>query len=193
MEAEIIAQAGRYGAVTIATNMAGRGTDILLGGNAEFLAWAKLKDSYTSRLDVPADVWSRTVETIEAQENIHEQRKIVAQAGGLHVIGTERHEAARVDRQLVGRAARQGDPGSCQFYLSLEDEILEGLGQDRQADLAAIGRKGGSRSWDSYQPLFLKAQRKLEKRHYRQRVDLMIYERQRQEILKDIGADPYVD
>ena len=77
--------------------------------------------------------------------------------------------------------------------MSLEDELLEGLGQDRQAELAAIGEKGGSKNWDSYLPEFYKAQRRLEKRHYRQRVDLMIYERQRQEILKDLGADPYVD
>lgn len=192
-EAEIIAQAGRWGAVTIATNMAGRGTDILLGGNAEFLAWARLKDSYPTRLDVPADIWNRTVETIEATEKIHEERKLVARAGGLHVIGTERHEARRVDRQLVGRSARQGDPGSCQFFLSLEDELLEGLGQERQAELAEIGRRGGEQSWDGYLQYFHTAQRRLENRHYRQRVDLMIYERQRQEILKDLGADPYVD
>lgn len=193
MESEIIAQAGRWGAVTIATNMAGRGTDILLGGNAEFLAWARLKDQYPTRLDVPPETWKRTVEEVETQEKIHEERKMVGRAGGLHVIGTERHEARRVDRQLAGRAARQGDPGSCQFFLSLEDELLEGLGADRQAQLADVGQRGGSGSWEGYLPLFLKAQRRLERRHYRQRVDLMIYEKNRQEILKDLGADPYVD
>jgi len=192
-EAEIIAQAGRWGTVTIATNMAGRGTDILLGGNAEFLAWAKLKDQYPTRLDVPLDVWRRTVEEVEKAENIREERKRVAAAGGLHVIATERHEARRVDRQFIGRAARQGDPGSCQFYLCMEDELLEGLGLDYQAYLEALGKKGGAESWDSYQPLFIKAQRKVERRHYRQRVDLMMYQRQRQEVLKEIGADPYVD
>jgi preprotein translocase subunit SecA len=192
-EAEIIAQAGRWASVTIATNMAGRGTDILLGGNAEFLAWAKLKDQYPTRLDVPPDLWKRTVEEVETQEKIHEERKLVARAGGLHVIGTERHEARRVDRQLIGRSARQGDPGSCQFFLSLDDELLEGLGADRQTQLAEIGKKGSSGPWEGYVPLFLKAQRRLERRHYRQRVDLMIYEKQRQEILKDLGADPYVD
>ena len=114
-------------------------------------------------------------------------------AGGLHVLGTERHEAARIDRQLIGRAARQGDPGSCQFFLSLEDELLEGLGPEKQESLKQLGQKGGDRDWDSYAPLFLRAQKRVERRHYRQRLDLMNYERQRQEILKDLGADPYVD
>jgi preprotein translocase subunit SecA len=149
-EAKVVEQAGQPGRVTIATNMAGRGTDIKLGLG-------------------------------------------VAEAGGLHVLGTERHEAARIDRQLAGRSGRQGDPGSSQFFLSLEDELLEGLGQDWQADLRERGQAGGRRNWDKFGPLFLKAQRRVERRHYRQRVDLMIYEKQRQEILKDLGADPYVD
>jgi preprotein translocase subunit SecA len=117
----------------------------------------------------------------------------VAEAGGLHVLGTERHEARRIDRQLTGRSGRQGDPGSSQFYLSLEDELLEGLGPRRQDALKDRGQRGGSGSWDGYQPVFLKAQRRVERRHYLQRVDLMLYEKQRQEILKDLGADPYVD
>ncbi len=192
-EAEIVAQAGRWGAVTIATNMAGRGTDILLGGNAEFLAWAQLKDQYPSRLEVPLDVWRRTVNEIEVREKMEEERAAVVKAGGLHVIGTERHEARRIDRQLIGRAARQGDPGSCQFFLALDDELLEGLSLDRQADLIEIGRKGGPGPWEKYLPLFFKAQRRQERMHYRQRVDLMIYHRQRHEILKELAADPYVD
>src|SRR5207249_5576728 len=106
----------------------------------------------------------------------------VLAAGGLHVLGTERHEALRIDRQLVGRAGRQGDPGSCQFFLSLEDELLEGLGPERQEELKEEGQRGGNVDWQSYQPLFLKAQRRTEKRHYRQRVDLLVYEKQRQEI-----------
>src|SRR5947209_9062664 len=117
----------------------------------------------------------------------------VIQAGGLHVLGTERHDARRIDRQLAGRSGRQGDPGSCQFFLALDDELLEGLGPSKQESLKRRGQRGGSGSWDGYQPLFLKAQRRVERRHYKQRVDLMLYERQRQEILKDLGADPYVD
>ena len=113
--------------------------------------------------------------------------------GGLHVLGTERHEARRIDRQLAGRAARQGDPGSCQFFLSLEDELLEGLGPSREAKLQALGRAGKKTNWHTYQPWFLKAQRRVERRHRKQRVDLMIHEKQRLETLKDIGADPYVD
>jgi preprotein translocase subunit SecA len=192
-EAEIVAQAGRYGAVTIATNMAGRGTDIILGGNPDPLAWARLKDQYPTRRDVPADVWRRTVAEIETQENMHDESPKVVQAGGLHVLGTERHEAARIDRQLIGRAARQGDPGSCQFFLALDDELLEGLGPHRQAALIEKGKAGGSGSWEGYLPEFFRAQRRVERRHYRQRLDLMVYEKNRQEILKDLGADPYVD
>jgi preprotein translocase subunit SecA len=192
-EAEIVAQAGRSGAVTIATNMAGRGTDILLGGNAESIAWTQLKTQFKHRHHVPPEMMRQMIDSIEAETNTHANHVQVIEAGGLHVIGTERHEAARIDRQLIGRAARQGDPGSCQFFLSLEDEILEGLGQDRQDKIKAIGQAGGNRNWDSYAPIFLTAQRKVEKRHYRQRLDLMHYERNRQEIMKDLGADPYVD
>jgi preprotein translocase subunit SecA len=192
-EAEIVAQAGRYGAVTIATNMAGRGTDIILGGNPEPLAWARLKDQYPTRRDVPPDVWRRTVAEIETQENMNDESHKVVQAGGLHVLGTERHDATRIDRQLIGRAARQGDPGSCQFFLSLDDELLEGLGPHRQAALIEKGKAGGSGSWEGYLPDFFRAQRRVERRHYRQRLDLMVYEKNRQEILKDLGADPYVD
>ncbi len=194
-EADIVAQAGRPGTVTIATNMAGRGTDILLGGNAETIAWARLRDlqQFASKRNVPDDIMRQMVEQVEHEEHISELSKAVVNAGGLHVLGTERHEAARIDRQLIGRAARQGDPGSCQFFLSLEDELLEGLGPDNQDALKELGKQGGNRNWNSYAPDFIRAQRRVEKRHYRQRVDLMHYERQRQEILKDLGADPYVD
>ncbi len=192
-ESDIVAQAGRAGRVTIATNMAGRGTDILLGGNAETIAWTMLKGKYVSRKDVPNDEWRQLVEEIEHQENTKDEGRKVATAGGLHVLGTERHEAARIDRQLAGRAARQGDPGSSQFYLSLEDELLEGLGPDRQFALAETGQRGGNRNWQGYMPRFRTAQVKLEARHFRQRVDLMMYEKNRQEILRDLGADPYVD
>jgi preprotein translocase subunit SecA len=192
-EADIVAQAGRSGTVTIATNMAGRGTDILLGGNPETIAWALLKEKYGQRDKVEPEAWNRTVEDVEARENILEDRSQVVKSGGLHVLSTERNEALRIDRQLVGRAARQGDPGSCQFFLSLEDELLEGLGPDKQEKLQKVGRKGGSGSWAGFTRFFKNAQIRLEKRHYRQRLDLMMYEKQRQEVLKDLGADPYVD
>ena len=191
-EAEIVAQAGRGGTVTIATNMAGRGTDIILGGNPEPLAWAKLKDKYPGRRDVPPEIWKRTVEDIETRDNMKEEGRTIAQAGGLHVLGTERHEARRIDRQLIGRAARQGDPGSCQFYLALDDELLEGLGPRRQEAFKKKGQRG-SGLWERFRKIFLLAQRRVERRHYRQRLDLMVYEKNRQEILKDLGADPYVD
>jgi preprotein translocase subunit SecA len=192
-EADIVAQAGRFGAVTIATNMAGRGTDIILGGNPETMAWAQLRQKYASRSDVPPEEWRHVVEEIETRENMREERRQVKAVGGLHVLGTERHEARRIDRQLAGRAGRQGDPGSCQFFLALDDELLEALGPTKQEALKQRGLRGGNVNWDRYQPLFLRAQRRVEWRHYKQRVDLMLYEKQRQEILKDLGADPYVD
>src|SRR5262249_61086710 len=117
----------------------------------------------------------------------------VAAAGGFFVRGREGLGARRIGRQLAGRAGRQGDPGNSQFFLCLEDELLEGLGPDRQYALRERGQRGGSGSWDGYQPTFLRAQRRVERRHYKQRVDLMLYEKQRQEVLKDLGADPYVD
>lgn len=149
-EAQIVSRAGQLGKVTVATNMAGRGTDIKLGPN-------------------------------------------VAENGGLHVIGTERHEAERIDRQLAGRAGRQGDPGTAQFFLSLEDQLLEGLGVARKKSLEALGRAGGNRDWNSYRGLFRFAQKRLEAKHRKQRLDLMNYDKQRQEMLQDLGADPYVD
>ena len=192
-EADIVAQAGRSGTVTIATNMAGRGTDILLGGNPETIAWGLLKEKYGQRDKVEPEVWNRTVEEIEVREHILEDRRQVVESGGLHVLATERNEAKRIDRQLIGRAARQGDPGSCQFFMSLEDDLLEALTKDTQEKLQKVGKAGGAGSWAGYRQKFLGAQARLEKRHYRQRLDLMMYERQRQEILKDLGADPYVD
>jgi preprotein translocase subunit SecA len=117
----------------------------------------------------------------------------VAAAGGLHVLGTERHDAARIDRQLAGRAARQGDPGSVQFFLSLEDELLEGLGPRRQRALARRGRLASAATWEAYRAVFRQAQRRVERRHYRERVDLLVYEKQRGEVLKDSSANPYVD
>ena len=149
-EAEIVKQAGMRGKVTVATNMAGRGTDI-------------------------------------------KPEPQVIDIGGLHVIGTERHDALRIDRQLAGRAGRQGDVGSCQFFLSLEDELLEGLGEDRYESIKKRGRAGGNDDWQSYLPRFRKAQKRLERKHRRQRIDLMMWHKQREEILKEIGADLHVD
>jgi preprotein translocase subunit SecA len=149
-EAQIVSGAGQPGRVTIATNMAGRGTDIKLGPG-------------------------------------------VAEAGGLHVLGTERHDARRVDRQLIGRCGRQGDPGTGQFFVSLEDELLEALGEKRHNALKARGQRGGNEDWDRFRPLFEQAQRKTERKHFRQRLDLMYMEKMRKETLEDLGADPYVD
>ncbi|SCG67273.1 preprotein translocase subunit SecA [Micromonospora coxensis] len=125
-EAEIVAQAGRKGAVTVATNMAGRGTDILLGGNPEFLAANELRqrgldpveneEEYAKAMEEVLPTWKQACET-EAEE--------VAEAGGLYVLGTERHESRRIDNQLRGRAGRQGDPGESRFYLSLQDELMK--------------------------------------------------------------------
>jgi len=123
-EAEIIAQAGRLNAVTIATNMAGRGTDIILGGNPDTMAWARLQDTYPTRLDVPQQEWESLVAEISAQENMKPEGDLVRSMGGLFIIGTERHEARRIDLQLRGRCGRQGDPGSSRFFLSLEDDLM---------------------------------------------------------------------
>ncbi|MGA2060274.1 MAG: SEC-C metal-binding domain-containing protein [Thermoguttaceae bacterium] len=123
-EAEIVAQAGRKNAVTIATNMAGRGTDIILGGNPDAMAWALLQEKYPTRLEVPQTEWDQLVNEIEQREQTKAEGRDVAAMGGLHIIGSERHEARRIDLQLRGRAGRQGDPGSSRFYLSLEDDLM---------------------------------------------------------------------
>ncbi|WP_353684818.1 preprotein translocase subunit SecA [Thermodesulfovibrio sp. 3907-1M] len=127
-EAEIVAQAGRIGAVTIATNMAGRGTDILLGGNPEFLAREMLDGK-----DYTEEEFQQTLK--KAREVCEKEHEKVVSLGGLHIIGTERHESRRIDNQLRGRAGRQGDPGSSRFYLSLEDELLRLFGGERLQSL----------------------------------------------------------
>ena len=129
-EAYIIAQAGRYGAVTIATNMAGRGTDILLGGNAEYLAKEKLESMNISP-DSPDYEAVKTKIFDETKKITEDEHRKVVEAGGLHVIGTERHESRRIDNQLRGRAARQGDPGSTRFFLSLQDNLMRIFGGDK--------------------------------------------------------------
>src|SRR5579883_2004559 len=131
-EAEIVAQAGRAGAVTIATNMAGRGTDILLGGNPEFLAREQLRKQGINP-DADPEAYRAAFERFKEQCD-REHDEVVA-LGGLHIIGTERHEARRIDNQLRGRAGRQGDPGSSRFYLSLEDDLLRIFGGERISGL----------------------------------------------------------
>jgi len=128
-EAWVIAQAGRKGAVTIATNMAGRGTDILLGGNPEFLARELLKQKGIDEDKATEDQWKQAYE--EATKITKQEKEDVIKAGGLLVIGTERHESRRVDNQLRGRSGRQGDPGETRFVLSLEDDLLRIFGGDR--------------------------------------------------------------
>ncbi|MBQ4647224.1 MAG: preprotein translocase subunit SecA [Candidatus Gastranaerophilales bacterium] len=129
-EAYIIAQAGRVGAVTIATNMAGRGTDILLGGNAEYLAKEEL-DRVGIRPDHPGYIDLKEKALAAARETTQKEHARVVELGGLHVIGTERHESRRIDNQLRGRAARQGDPGSTRFFLSLEDDLMRIFGGEK--------------------------------------------------------------
>ncbi len=144
-EADIVAQAGRFGAVTIATNMAGRGTDILLGGNPEFLAKRKLRDEGVSDdlIEVATSFISEIPEEAQAvrerykevyakfKEQCDAEKVKVYEAGGLHILGTERHESRRIDNQLRGRSGRQGDPGSSTFYISLEDDLAKRFGGDR--------------------------------------------------------------
>jgi len=156
-EAEFVAQAGRQGSVTIATNMAGRGTDILLGGNAEFMSRQQaLAEQIAERLPkgeerfvedeefvyfyhldafyrVPKADYERIYEHFKALTD-QEHEDVIA-VGGLHILGTERHEARRIDNQLRGRAGRQGDPGSSRFYLSLEDDLMRIFGSDRISGL----------------------------------------------------------
>jgi preprotein translocase subunit SecA len=125
-EAEIVAQAGRQGAVTIATNMAGRGTDIVLGGNAEMLAQRE-----AALADDPNAAYGQALENCQA--NCRHEKDAVLASGGLYILGTERHESRRIDNQLRGRAGRQGDPGASRFYLSLEDDLLRIFGSHRVA------------------------------------------------------------
>jgi preprotein translocase subunit SecA len=124
-EAEIVAQAGRKGAVTVATNMAGRGTDILLGGNPEFLAAAELRQRGLSPEETPEEYEAATDDAEERWRKLcDDEADEVIDAGGLYVLGTERHESRRIDNQLRGRSGRQGDPGESRFYLSLQDELM---------------------------------------------------------------------
>ena len=131
-EATIIAQSGRLGAVTVATNMAGRGTDIMLGGNPEFIADAELHQRGLSPVDTPEDYEAAWPEAVaKAKAAVAAEHEEVVQAGGLYVLGTERHESRRIDNQLRGRSGRQGDPGKSRFYLSLEDDLMRMFNSER--------------------------------------------------------------
>jgi preprotein translocase subunit SecA len=183
-EAEIVAQAGRKGAVTIATNMAGRGTDIILGGNPEFMAWADLKGLkdensqivYPTRLEVPKAVWNQAVGKYE--DEMKAEGREVAALGGLHIIGTERHESRRIDNQLRGRSGRQGDPGSSRFFLSLEDDLMRKFaGEWVSAVLTRLGMEEGEAIESGLVSRRIEgAQKKVEERNFDARKNLLEYD-----------------
>jgi preprotein translocase subunit SecA len=177
-EAEIIAQAGRLGAVTIATNMAGRGTDIILGGNPDTLAWAKLQDKYATRLDVPHAEWETLVREISDKENMKPEGEKVRGMGGLHIVGTERHEARRIDLQLRGRCGRQGDPGSSRFFLSLEDDLMRIFaGEWVKNVLTRLGMQDGEAIESRMVTRRVEAaQKKVEERNFEVRKNLLEYD-----------------
>jgi len=169
-EAEIVAQAGAQGAVTISTNMAGRGTDILLGGNPEYLALAKCGHD---RMHPEFAKWQAHFEAKCAAE-----REEVVAAGGLHIIGTERHESRRIDNQLRGRSGRQGDPGCSRFYLSLEDDLLRLFGSERiQGWMERLGLEEGEAIEHRFVTRAIEnAQKKVEARNFDVRKHLLEYD-----------------
>ena len=191
-EAEIVAQAGKLGAVTIATNMAGRGTDIMLGGNPEFLAKAEMRrEGVSEELIAESTAFGETQDeeilvareqfrrlNEKYKEQIRPEAQQVREAGGLFILGTERHESRRIDNQLRGRAGRQGDPGATRFYLSLEDDLMRLFGGDR------IDRMMEMLGLDEDTPIEAKllsgsvesAQRRLEERNFGIRRDVLKYD-----------------
>ncbi|HEX9868993.1 MAG TPA: preprotein translocase subunit SecA [Candidatus Tectomicrobia bacterium] len=178
-EAEIVAQAGRYQAVTIATNMAGRGTDIVLGGNPEFRTREELRQRGLDPTKVAPEEWQVVYDEIKAQTD-HEREMVLTagEIGGLHIIGTERHESRRIDNQLRGRAGRQGDPGSSRFYLSLEDDLLRIFGSDRLSSI--MGKLGMVEGEPIEHRMISKAiegaQRKVEAHNFEIRKHLLEYD-----------------
>ncbi|MBU1007390.1 MAG: preprotein translocase subunit SecA, partial [Candidatus Omnitrophica bacterium] len=176
MEANIIAQAGRFKAVTIATNMAGRGTDIVLGGNPDFMVndWLKAKGLG------PKDVTEEEVNKLlaEAKEKVKDDREKVIALGGFHIIGTERHESRRVDNQLRGRSGRQGDPGSSRFYISLQDDLMRLFGSDRISSI--YERLGIEEGQDIQHPLVTRAievaQKRVEQHNFDIRKHVLEYD-----------------
>ena len=201
-EAEIIAQAGRLGAVTIATNMAGRGTDILLGGNADFMAKAELKKAGFSD-EVISDATAYTikddedvkkahalyVETLEKlAPEIKENREKVIALGGLKIVGTERHESRRIDNQLRGRAGRQGEPGYSIFYISADDDLARVFGSDRLKSLAQLFKldEDASIGWKFFSRGVENAQKKVESYNFTTRRNVVEFDnvlnKQREEV-----------
>ena len=160
MEAVIVAQAGRFSAVTIATNMAGRGTDILLGGNPDFMVSDWLKAKGLGPKDVNEEEVSKLL--VEARQKVKDEHEKVVALGGLHIIGTERHESRRVDNQLRGRSGRQGDPGSSRFYISLADDLMRLFGSGRIS--AIYERLGIEEGQDIQHPLVSRAIETAQKR-----------------------------
>jgi len=169
-EADIVAEAGRYGAVTIATNMAGRGTDIQLGGNPDATLKKRLKGNET-----PEEI-SKLKE--EINQEISENKEKVLKAGGLYILGTERHESRRIDNQLRGRSGRQGDPGQSKFFLSLEDDLMRIFGSERMSDvLKRLGLPEGEALVHPFISKALeKAQQKVEERNFDIRKSLLKYD-----------------
>ncbi len=192
MEAQIVAQAGKFGAVTIATNMAGRGTDIVLGGNAEFMAMSELRkqdldekllqeaNSYAETSDPEILAVRQQYETLLAsfkQQTAQEAEQVRA-AGGLYIIGTERHESRRIDNQLRGRSGRQGDPGESRFYLSLQDDLMRLFSSDRV--MALMDRLGLDEDTPIDQKILSNsvetAQKNVESRNFRARKNVLEYD-----------------
>ncbi|HKY32272.1 MAG TPA: preprotein translocase subunit SecA [Candidatus Polarisedimenticolia bacterium] len=206
MEAEIVAQAGRKGSVTIATNMAGRGTDILLGGNPEMLARQKVHALAAPGGEAaPPDtaMEGRILEECRAQ--CEAEKKDVVSLGGLHILGTERHESRRIDNQLRGRAGRQGDPGSSRFYLSLDDDLMRIFAGDRlKAWMQRLGMQEGEPIEATMVTRSIeRAQKQVEGQHFSSRKHLLEYDdvmnmqrtevyRWRREILERKGTQEYV-
>ena len=158
--------------------MAGRGTDIVLGGNPDTLAWSRLQNDYPTRLEVPQDIWDNLVREIDEQYSMAEEGEALKELGGLHVIGTERHDARRIDLQLRGRCGRQGDPGSSRFFLSLDDDLMRIFGG---GNLKAILSKIGMNSEDSINSKMVtrrieSAQKKVEERNFEIRKNLLEYD-----------------
>jgi preprotein translocase subunit SecA len=175
-EAEIVAQAGRRGAVTIATNMAGRGTDILLGGNPDFMAREFLKSEEVDPDEATEEQWSKAFAS--AKRIVEAEHKEVVGIGGLHIVGTERHESRRIDNQLRGRAGRQGDPGSSRFFLSLEDDLMRIFAGDKvKALMQRLGMEQGvAIESKMVSKRIASAQKSVEGRNFEQRKHLLEYD-----------------
>ncbi|HVQ36872.1 MAG TPA: preprotein translocase subunit SecA, partial [Pyrinomonadaceae bacterium] len=175
-EAEIVAQAGRKGAVTIATNMAGRGTDILLGGNPDFMAREFLKIDEIDPDEATEEQWAEAF--ARARRIVEEEHKEVVGIGGLHILGTERHESRRIDNQLRGRAGRQGDPGSSRFFLSLEDDLMRIFAGDKvKALMQRLGmEKGVAIESKMVSKRIESAQKSVEGRNFESRKHLLEYD-----------------